>query len=149
MQILVTGFPTVTADFVGLTKQTILPATIAAVAGGALVVTALSAYRTAARTKRKDTLEAWIKWSDDTRGARRDVTRVLGAGKVTLDQAEALIGGPGGELRDKHGTLLEESERRKLSDQAQDILNGLERLAVGVQLGIYDVAVLRLTRVGD
>jgi Domain of unknown function (DUF4760) len=131
------------ADFGDQTRQTIFPAAVAVAAGGALVVTALSASRAAARVKRKDTLEAWVKWSDDTREARRDVLRVLGEEQFTPDQAKALAGDAGDELRDKHNTVLDEAERRKLSDEVHDILNGLERLAVGVRLGIYDVAVLR------
>lgn len=133
-------------DTVGLTGQTIFLDAIAAVAGAALAVMALIVYRTGVRTKRKDTLEALGKWVDDTREARRDVTRVLvdkEKNEVTEEQAKALLGGPGGELKDKYGTALDESERRKLGDQVRDILNGLERIALGVQKDVYDLVVLR------
>ena len=65
-------------DYVALSSQTIVAAAVAAIVCAALLVTAFSASRASVRTKRKDTLEAWIKWSDDAREARRYVTRVLG-----------------------------------------------------------------------
>jgi len=136
-------------ESVGLTEQTIFLSSVAAVAGAALVVIAFSVYRAGARTKTKDTLEAWAKWADDSREARREVSRVLVKGeednkKLTSEQAAALLGGPGGKLKDKYDSLLDESERRKLANQIRDVLNGLERLAVGVEKGFYDLAVLRI-----
>jgi hypothetical protein len=133
-------------DTVELTGQTIFLDATAAVASAALAVMAFIAYRTGVRAKRKDTLQAFGKWVDDTREARIDVARVLvdkEKHEVTMEQAKALLGGPDGELTDKYGTTLDESERRKLGDQVRDILNGLETIALGVQKGVYDRVVLR------
>ncbi|MEE6176805.1 DUF4760 domain-containing protein [Mycobacterium sp. 050134] len=133
-------------DTVGMTAQTIFLDAIAAVAGAALVIIAFSTYRTGIRARRKDTLDALGQWANDTREARGDVTRVLvnkDKNEVTAEQAQALLGGPDGKLTDKYGTALDESERRKLGDQVRDILNGLETIALGVQQGVYDRAVLR------
>ncbi|OBH82481.1 DUF4760 domain-containing protein [Mycobacterium sp. E2989] len=133
-------------DCVGLTGQIVLLDLVAVVAGAALAVVACSVYRSGRRRKRKDTLEALGKWADDTRQARRDVTRVLvenEKNEVTEVQAKALLGGPDSTLKDKYGTALDESERRKLGDQVRDILNGLEMIALGVQMDVYDRVVLR------
>jgi Domain of unknown function (DUF4760) len=122
--------------------QPIAPTMSAVVGGGSLFVAAIAAYGAVARSRRKDTLEAWVKWSDGTIDARRELTRVLGAKTITDEQAKALTEDV--QLLDKNGAPLDNDAREKLRGQVGDVLNGLERLAVGVELGIYDEAVLRL-----
>lgn len=96
----------------------------------------------ALRVKRKDTLEAWNKWSDDTRDKRRIVSDVMGIDEISEDQARALTEDyPLHHL--KTGEQLSHNERRVQREHVVDILNGLERLAVGVKFEIYDLAVLR------
>ncbi len=109
----------------------------------ALFVAAYTAYSAAVRGKKKDTLEAWSKWSDDSHVARAEVSRVFGLEEITVEQAKALAGEF--EMKDKDGRGLTVEKRQEMRRYvAQDILNGLERLAVGVELGIYDEKVLRL-----
>jgi len=133
----------VSAYFAKLTRESIFTAVAAAVAVGALFVASYSAYSATVRAKKKDTLEAWNSWSDDYRAARRELTRDLGMGEISDEQAKALVVGDT-ELKNKQGTTLSEEKRKLLDDHVCDMLNGLERLAVGVELGIYDEAVLRL-----
>lgn len=109
----------------------------------ALFVAAFSAYSGVVRSKKKDTLEAWSKWSDDSRVARTEVSDIFGLEEITVDQAKALAGDF--EMKDKDGRGLTIEKRQEMRGYvAHDILNGLERLAVGVELGIYDEKVLRL-----
>lgn len=125
-------------------NQTMVAVAVATIVAAALVITAVSAYRASIRTKRKDTLEAWNRWLDDTSDARRNVSRRLGTKDLSQPQAHALLGAPGSLLKDQQRTALGELERRQLRNDILDILNGLESLAAGVRVGVYDVAVIRV-----
>lgn len=127
-----------------LRKESIFTASAAAIAVGALFVTAFSAYASANRGKKKDTLEAWNTWSDDHREARRRLTRELGMSEISEEQATALADPTRARLKNKDGDVVSDETLKQLRGDVCDMLNGLERLAVGVELGIYDEAVLRL-----
>lgn len=130
------------AYLAGLRKEAVVPAIAATAAIGALFVTAYSAYSTAARARKKDTLEAWREWSVSSRDARRRLTSALGMEDITKEQGKALA--VGDELLGSKGETLTGPEYTQIKDDVRSTLNGLERLAVGVELGIYDEAVLRL-----
>lgn len=132
----------VAAYYAKLTQEPLFGAISASLAVGSLFVAAASAYSAVIRAKRKDTLEAWKAWSDGHSQARRYVTDVLGAAEISDAQALALTANH--TLQDKNGKDLSSDDRQKLREHIADILNGLERLAVGVELGIYDEDVLRL-----
>lgn len=134
----------VAAYFAKESSEAVFPAVAASVAVGALFVTAYSSYSGSTRAKKKDTLEAWNQWSDGSRAARRRVTRLVGVDEFTEAQGKALATGASQQLSGKDGVILNEEQFNELKDDVHDILNGLERLAVGVELGIYDEAVLML-----
>lgn len=146
-------------------REATFTAVAAGIAVGALFVTAYSAYSAAVRVKKKDTLEAWNKWSDDHREARRRLTRELGEGEITEEQARILADDTPKppavkpsrryrnqaastqsvpQLKNRRGEAMPDEVVRRLQNDVDDVLNGLERLAVGVELGIFDEAVLRL-----
>lgn len=114
----------------------IAPVVAAVVAVLALLWTAVSTYRAAKRSKRQATVEAWIAWCLSTDPARRKLLEDLGSVPVSSDQARALVDSEltlRGRERD-----LEGEEKRQTRAAIRDVLNGLERLAVGVKLGVYD-----------
>ena len=118
------------------------PQTVAAVAAVlSLASTALAAYNAFARTRRKDTLDAFSAWSDKHYDARVSLSKRLGSPVISQEQAAALVGA--GTLLDREGEPIAQLEKQSIREDLCAILNGLERLAVGVNLSIYDERVLR------
>lgn len=93
-----------------------------------------------ARTRRSvqeaASLDAWNLWSDSTRKERILISRTLGMQTVREDQAEALTT-PGQAVLNKDRVQLQYKEKENLLDAVVVVLNGLERIAVGIKFGIY------------
>jgi hypothetical protein len=105
-----------------------------------LVVASSTAIGNARRQKVMATMEAWIAWSDGSQEDRRQVTALFGTAPLTAAQARALI--EGGPCLDAHGQPMTEDRRKQALRTIVRLLNGLERIAAGVDLGTYDVATL-------
>lgn len=109
-----------------------------------LVVTAVSLTANWRRQRREATLRAWSEWSDKTIGARQRITRTVGMKAMPAELAQALVDDVSYSSGDVD--LTSEESRRKLLKDMVVVLNGLERLAVGVEAGVFDLVTLR--RVG-
>ena len=109
-----------------------------AVSAAAFVSTGMSSLFSYRRSRREATLDAWIKWSDENHKARVQLTADLGPRQITK-QAQSLV--------DAHTQLLNQKEvsedLRKIIANMTSVLNGLERLAAGVLLDVYDLRMLR------
>ncbi len=116
------------------------PVAAGIVALGSLLVTAVSAAALHRRQRRQATIEAWIAWSDSTADGRRCVSDYLPA-RITLDHARGLVGD--GPLVDKNDNVVSEDQRQKLLESLVTLLNGLERIANGTRVGVYDADTLR------
>ncbi len=126
----------------------------AVIALASLVTVTFATWMNWRATRRQATLEAWTKWSDDTVAERKLISKMLGPRELTSAQAQALAHGsselPTRPIRIlgvivRRGTappLFTDTERANLVHAAVAVLNGLERLAVGVELGVYRRAVL-------
>ncbi|KAF0957319.1 DUF4760 domain-containing protein [Rhodococcus sp. T7] len=113
----------------------------AVVALSSLVATAVAAYNAFARSRRKDTLAAFSLWSDKHYPVRVALSKQLGSHRISREQALALV--TAAPLNDKNGAPLSQEDKQQAREQICEVLNGLERLATGVNLGIYDERVLR------
>ncbi|TFV67803.1 UNVERIFIED_ORG: hypothetical protein E4P37_01545 [Bacillus sp. AZ43] len=118
------------------------PVAAASVALLSLVVAAASALGNWQRQKREATIKAWTDWSDSTRELRAQVTAVLGEGAITKDQARGLVDQER-PLLDKDGRKLRAAARREIRITVASLLNGLERLAAGANLGVFDGRTLK------
>lgn len=108
----------------------------AVVAVGSLVVATTSFVINRISSRKEATLKAWSDWSDVTLKARLQLTSTFGPKNITDEQGEALAQ-IDRTLADKNGNLLDEKEKRKTIDSVLTILNGLERIAVGIHHGVY------------
>jgi hypothetical protein len=118
------------------------PVVAATVALLSLAVAAASAVATWRRQKREATLKVWAEWSIDSVEARRELSALFGKNNITRDQARSLmVGSP--PLMDINGNQLDDVRRREVLHSIVGILNGLERLAVGANLGAFDSATLK------
>lgn len=90
------------------------------------------------RAKRREaTLRAWLEWRDESMGSRRLLARCF-ADNITAAQAEALRRKlPNEGLPDPAS-----KDRAELARAFPESLNGLERIGVGVQLGLFDADAL-------
>jgi hypothetical protein len=118
------------------------PVAAVIVALGSLIVTAVSTTLAWRRQKRQATIEAWTAWSDKTVEARKCLTKHLGPEKISGTQARALVDRDIA-LTDKDGKTVSEDEVADIGNSMVLVLNGLERLATGARLGVYDGATLR------
>ncbi len=108
------------------------------------IATSISLASNWRRQKRAATLAAWTEWSDSTTPARRRLTRALDVYALSDEVGRALAE----ESPFYGGTidLRDDAVRGRVTKDLVRVLNGLERLAVGVEMGIYDLDTLR--RVG-
>ncbi len=106
-----------------------------------LVVTAVSTTALQRRQRRQATVEAWIAWSDNNADGRRCLSNYLGVNKITTEQARGLA--DESDLISKTGEVLSAEDRRQVIESLATILNGLERIAVGARLRVYDPEILR------
>jgi hypothetical protein len=118
------------------------PVVAAAIATVSLALTAWNTFLNARRRRRQATLEAWIAWSAATVDARMSITRFLGTGVIFATQAQALVEKT--TLQDHNGKELTADQHAEVGNATVLVLNGLERLAVGVDLGIYDIKTLSM-----
>ncbi len=98
-----------------------------------LVVTATGLTANWQRQRREATLKAWSEWSDKNRPARRALTKLIGEEVLTAAEGRALVEKstlPAGRIRD-------DQTRQSVHKELVQILGGLERLAVGIEQGIF------------
>lgn len=127
------GWPTLNGLFTPALP--IMPVLAAGVATLSLLWAAFSTRQGWRRSKRQATIEAWAKWSEATSKDRILVTKHLGAEAISQDQGKALA--HKGTLVGINGEVSSE-DRNALANAVVRILNGLERLSVGVEQGVYD-----------
>ena len=116
------------------------PALAVAVALISFVATAFNLAASWTRTRREATIKVWTEWSDSHYKDRRKVTMVFGEVAMTEAQGQALVNG--GILHDAYGVALTDRQKAEAANALVSMLNGLERIAVGVELGVYDLATL-------
>lgn len=117
------------------------PVAAAAVALISLIVLMMTSWNTWTATRKQATLEAWSAWSDRTAADRKLLTDTLGAHALSTEQGAALAD-RAKTLHDLRGEEVVGDEREKIVHALAQVLNGLERLAVGVEVGIYRRRVL-------
>jgi hypothetical protein len=117
------------------------PVIAAGVATASLVVAAVTTWGGWRRSKRQATIEAWSAWSDACYSDRVLLSKALGPKTIESLQATSLTT-IGTELVGRNGPMTAE-EKQEVGHAISRVLNGLERLAVGVENGIYDVKPLR------
>lgn len=113
----------------------IVAATIAVLS---LIVGAITATANFRRQRRDATLAAYNGWSDTTWQTRIDLRKRLGDGVLSDEFGAELAAGSAATTRH-----LVKRDREELAASIVMVLNGLERLAVGVNLGTYDIVVIR------
>lgn len=125
----------------GAQLATMVAATVAVLS---LVSTAVSTGISTRRQRRQATIEAWARWSDATVDHRRNVQRILGNDPFTGAQARALIDREGAPLLGRDRTEVPATDVAVVKHAISQILNGLERIATGVEVGVYDEMTLRI-----
>lgn len=110
------------------------------IALSSLVITTVGLLGNWNRQKRQATLEAWISWSDKSVPLRQAVTKHVGEKTWSSSQGLALASK---KKIPKCAALPGSEDYAELGNAVVGILNGLERLAVGVSLGLYDIQMLR------
>src|SRR5690606_10016211 len=93
------------------------------------------------RQRRLDTIAAWSDWSDSCRSARAETTRLLGMGALSEEVGLALANNEA--IAHDGVDLTDQGRRQTAVNDLVAILNGLERLANGVHLGVYDIKAIR------
>lgn len=124
--------------------QTPLLPIIAGIAGvialGSFSTTAFSTYATWVRNRKKDTLEAWQKWAKGSSADRREISAIFGQNSGPNDeQAAAIVDGVEMVVEER---TLSSADVVELRQTIVRVLNGLERLAVGVEQSLYDLDLL-------
>lgn len=114
----------------------IAPIAAVVVALFSFLLLAITSWATWRAARHQATLEAWTAWSDDCIDARKHLSQTLGMKVISDEQAKALAD-DALVLHDKAGAALSPDDRRLVIYNMIRVLNGLERLAVGVDLGIY------------
>jgi hypothetical protein len=107
-----------------------------------LMVTATTSALNWQRQKREATIRAWRDYTDSRKEQRKAVIDFFGPVRLSDQQAEALITEEGS-LVGKDGHEATPDERSQMVEDLLFILNGLEHLAVGARLGVYDTKVFR------
>ena len=116
------------------------PIAAASVATISLVLTAFSTMSGWARTKRAATIEAYHRWNSDTIEYRKTVFRLIGDQALSPDQGRALV-----DRRPLPDIVLANGQQDQdlLAECIRSTLNGLERIAVGCDMGVFDPTTLR------
>ncbi len=115
---------------------TAAPVAAATVALAALFFTATTSAGNLQRARREATIEQWIRWSSDTLPYRKEATRIFGKERLTAAQGKALA--EGSELAG-----ISSEDQQRAAECIRNTLNGLERIAVGVHMGVLDLTTLR------
>jgi hypothetical protein len=108
-----------------------------------LMVTAATSMLNWQRQKREATIKAWREYADSRKEQRITLADFFGLAPLSDEHAQALLA--------EDGTLVGKN-RRRVSPETQSqivedvlfVLNGLERLATGARLGVYDTKVFRM-----
>ena len=87
--------------------------------------------------RRSATLRAWYEWSSGLRAERMPINKHLHHLEVETAQAVALAT-PGAPVIDRDGAPLTADQKAELLNAVLAVLNGLEHLAVGVRMGVYN-----------
>ncbi|WP_034661243.1 DUF4760 domain-containing protein [Cellulomonas sp. KRMCY2] len=125
---------------VGTNLVTAAPVVAATIALLSLAVAAASTTANWQRGKRAATIDAWHTWSSDSLAHRKTVTRLIGTGSLTAAQGKALVDET---VLPALQEPVSAEEQRSLAEAIRSTLNGLERLAVGVEMGVLDLTTLR------
>lgn len=112
----------------------------AVIAGLSLSASTFTSYVNWSRAKRESTLKAWSDWVDSTRDFRINLSKIIGANYgLTKKQAEAICDGKPFTIS---GQKISQEESITLRRNIRFILGRLERLAVGIEMEIYDLDVI-------
>ena len=117
--------------------KTALPVAAALIALVGLTSSAIGVAFNVSRQRREATMKAYSEWSDSTWLIRKKLQQMLGDGVLSEAAAAELVGAPGA------ARTMPKKDRSELVNEIGSVLNGLERLAVGVELGVYDIVTLR------
>jgi hypothetical protein len=118
------------------------PIGAALIALASLLVAAINVATAASRGRKQATVDVWTKWSDSTVEARKALTRLLGQQALTAAQAQGFVERQG-VVPGANGQPLTSEQRAEAANAMIEVLNGLERVSVGVEMGVYDLATLR------
>ena len=114
-----------------------LPVLAALVAVVSLTSSAINSAANHRRQLREATLKAYSDWSDSTLDQRVSLRESLGEKALSQSIAAELAGDPNASQE------LTDEVRTTVRKEIVEVLNGLERVAVGVELGVYDLVTLR------
>ncbi|MGB3762428.1 MAG: DUF4760 domain-containing protein [Ornithinimicrobium sp.] len=117
------------------------PVVAALIALLSLVATSVSLSFNWRRQRRESTLAVWIEWSDKNNAARRTATRLLSMQALTAIVGRAIA--DNAPVVEGDIDLTDPAIRGEAGRAVVSILNGLERIAVGVNLGVFDASTLR------
>lgn len=120
-------------------------ARLAAMAGAvvavvSLVVTASLTGAVGRRQRRQATIDAWADWSDGTAQHRKLFKAHFGLSQLLSHEAAGLFSktAPPVDFVDRQGHSMSEEEHRTVKHALTMTLNGLERLAAGINCRVYD-----------
>ncbi len=104
------------------------------------LVTAIGALTINSQSERiRATIEAWAHLSDNVMGTTKaDLRPLLGRGRITDEQARAMIFHDARGFRKPNGEMATQAEIAAAKARLSQILKDMERLGVGVNLGVYD-----------
>ncbi|WP_285115124.1 DUF4760 domain-containing protein [Leifsonia sp. fls2-241-R2A-40a] len=122
---------------------TFAPVFAVVIALASFVLLSLTSWANWRSARRQATIEAWNDWSEGCTEARRRLSQTLGMRTISPDQARALAT-QGETLFDRDGKPISHDDKQAVLNDVVEVLNGLERLAVGVRLGLYRREVLVL-----
>jgi hypothetical protein len=88
--------------------------------------------------RRRATIDAWQKWSDDTALPRARLSDQFHGRRLTRSQATELLTPIGNSKWRKHRDSIDDERRATLQRDLAYTLNGLERLATGVHLRVFE-----------
>ncbi|WP_367405057.1 DUF4760 domain-containing protein [Kocuria marina] len=109
-----------------------------------IFITAISSIITISRAKRLQTLTAWSNWFDTTKDDRLRIIRHFSGQQPTFMEVE-LLTTPAKRTPENLAvsSFGDKNELEDIKRKIMEVLSGLERIAVGVEEGIYDVDTLR------
>jgi hypothetical protein len=113
----------------------------ASIAVLSLVVAATASVMNWRRQKREASIKAWIDWSDSRFESRKITQKFFGDKPLSAEQGLALVARKG--LKNKDGEECDHDTLAQVGNAVVHILNGLERLATGWNLNVYDAKTLR------
>lgn len=134
--LLVLGGSWLMFQWASATLLSFAPVAAVLVALFSLIVTATGITANWTRGKRQSTIEAWVIWSQGSLPERKVITKYFGTQALSDEQGQALV-----ELKEL--PEIANQDRDRVAECIRNVLNGLERIAVGVEFGVYDLPTLR------